>query len=163
MSHPHSAPDAQMSAADIRSIIIGLMTAMFPGALDSTIIAPAMPTIGRELGNVENLPWIVTSYLLMSTASTPLYGKLSDIHGRRIVLLTAIFIFAIGSLLCALAPTMITLALARGLQGIGGGGLVSLSLTIIGDVVPVRQRPKYQVYTSIMWTVSSLAGPILGG
>ena len=163
MSHPHSAPAAQMSAADIRSIIIGLMTAMFPGALDSTIIAPAMPTIGRELGNVENLPWIVTSYLLMSTASTPLYGKLSDIHGRRIVLLTAIFIFAIGSLLCALAPTMITLALARGLQGIGGGGLVSLSLTIIGDVVPVRQRPKYQVYTSIMWTVSSLAGPILGG
>ncbi|NDA47963.1 MAG: MFS transporter, partial [Alphaproteobacteria bacterium] len=107
MSHPHSAPAAQMSAADIRSIIIGLMTAMFPGALDSTIIAPAMPTIGRELGNVENLPWIVTSYLLMSTASTPLYGKLSDIHGRRIVLLTAIFIFAIGSLLCALAPTMI--------------------------------------------------------
>ncbi len=163
MSHPHNAPSISLSAAEIRSIIIGLMTAMFPGALDSTIIAPAMPTIGRELGNVENLPWIVTSYLLMSTASTPLYGKLSDIHGRRIVLLTAISIFAIGSLLCALAPSMITLALARALQGIGGGGLVSLSLTIIGDVVPVRERPKYQVYTSIMWTVSSLAGPILGG
>ena len=156
-------PARQLSRAEITSIVIGLMTAMFPGALDATIVAPAMPTIGRELGNAENLPWIVTSYLLMSTASTPLYGKLSDIHGRRPILMIAIVIFAIGSLLCALAPNMILLAVARAVQGVGGGGLVSLSITIIGDVVPMRERPSYQVYTSMMWTVSSLAGPILGG
>jgi EmrB/QacA subfamily drug resistance transporter len=152
-----------LSRDQVRSIIIGLLVAMFPGALDSTIIAPAMPTIGRELGNAENLPWIVTAYLLMSTASTPLYGKLSDIHGRRVVLMIAIAIFAVGSLLCALAPTMMTLAIARAVQGIGGGGLVSLAITIIGDIVPLRERPRYQVYTSIMWTASSLAGPIIGG
>jgi EmrB/QacA subfamily drug resistance transporter len=152
-----------LSREQVSSIIIGLMMAMFPGALDATIVAPAMPTIGRELGNAENLPWIVTAYLLMSTASTPLYGKLSDIHGRRIMLLTAISIFAFGSLLCALAPTMILLAVARAVQGIGGGGLVSLAITIIGDIVPLKERPRYQVYTSIMWTASSLAGPIIGG
>ena len=157
-------PEArQLGRAEITTIVIGLLTAMFPGALDSTIVAPAMPTIGRELGNAEHLPWIVTSYLLMSTAATPLYGKLSDIHGRRIMLLIAITIFAIGSLFCALAPNMILLAIARGLQGLGGGGLVSLSITIIGDVVPMRERPRYQIYTSIRWTASSLAGPILGG
>ena len=152
-----------LGRAEINSIVIGLMTAMFPGALDATIVAPAMPTIGRELGNVEHLPWIVTSYLLMTTASTPLYGKLSDIHGRRIMLMISIAIFAVGSLMCALSPNMIMLAIARAVQGIGGGGLVSLSITIIGDVVPMRERPRYQIYTSVMWTASSLAGPILGG
>jgi EmrB/QacA subfamily drug resistance transporter len=152
-----------LSREQVRSIIIGLLVAMFPGALDSTIVAPAMATIGRDLGNAENLPWIVTAYLLMSTASTPLYGKLSDIHGRRVMLLTAISIFAAGSLLCAVAPTMLLLAAARAIQGIGGGGLVSLAITIIGDIVPLKERPRYQVYTSIMWTVSSLAGPIVGG
>ncbi len=163
MATPDSTPAHKLSQAEIRSIIMGLMTAMFPGALDATIMGPALPTIGRELGSVEHLPWVISSYLLMSTASTPLFGKLSDIHGRRIILLASIAIFAIGSLLCALSPNIILLALARGVQGIGGGGLVSLCITIIGDIVPVRQRPRYQIYTSLMWTVSSLAGPVLGG
>ncbi len=153
----------KLSKREIGSIMAGLMVAMFPGALDTTIIGPAMPTIGRELGDVEHLPWIVTSYLLVSTAATPLYGKLSDIHGRRIMLLWAICLFALGSVFCALAPTMITLALARALQAVGGGGLISLAMTIVGDIVPPLERPKYQIYTSIMWTTSSLLGPALGG
>ena len=158
--HP---PHAPLSKQEIGSIMAGLMVAMFPGALDATIIGPAMPTIGRELGDIEHLPWIVTAYLLVSTAVTPLYGKLSDIHGRRIMLLWAIGLFAAGSVFCALAPSMILLALARALQAVGGGGLVSLAMTIVGDIVPPRERPKYQIYTSIMWTTSSLLGPVLGG
>ena len=157
------APAEKLSKREIGSIMAGLMVAMFPGALDTTIIGPAMPTIGRELGDVEHLPWIVTSYLLVSTAATPLYGKLSDIHGRRIMLLWAIGLFAVGSIFCAVAPTMITLALARALQAVGGGGLISLAMTIVGDIVPPLERPKYQIYTSIMWTTSSLLGPALGG
>lgn len=152
-----------LSRQEIVPIIAGLMVAMFPGALDTTIMGPALPTIGRELGDIGNLPWVVTSYLLVSTAATPLYGKLSDIHGRRIMLLVAIVTFALGSVLCAMAPTMILLAVARAVQGIGGGGLVSLAMTIIGDLVPPRERPRYQVYTSLMWTLSSLMGPVLGG
>ena len=163
MSAQPQQQDQALTRQQIRPILIGLMVAMFPGALDSTIMGPAMPTIGRELGDVANLPWIVTAYLLVSTAATPLYGKLSDIHGRRIMLLIAIATFALGSVACALAPTMITLALARALQAVGGGGLVSLAMTIVGDIVPPRERPKYQIYTSIMWTLSSLLGPILGG
>jgi len=156
-------PAQKLTRREIASIMAGLMVAMFPGALDTTIIGPAMPTIGRELGDVEHLPWIVTSYLLVSTAATPLYGKLSDIHGRRIMLMWAIGLFALGSVACAIAPTMITLALARALQAVGGGGLISLAMTIVGDIVPPLERPKYQVYTSVMWTTSSLLGPALGG
>lgn len=162
MSSP-TAPSPSLSPAEVRAIMIGLMVAMFPGALDTTIIGPAMPTIGRELRDVEHLPWIVTSYLLVSTAVTPLYGKLSDIHGRRVMLMWAIGIFATGSIFCAIAPTVILLALARAVQAIGGGGLISLAMTIIGDIVPPRDRPKFQIYTSIMWTGSSLMGPVLGG
>ncbi len=157
---PKAAP---LTRADIATIMTGLMIAMFPGALDTTIVAPAMPTIARELGDAEHLPWIVTAYLLVSTAATPLYGKLSDIHGRRIMLLVAISIFALGSVLCALAPTMITLALARAVQALGGGGLVSVAMTVVGDIIPPRERVRYQVYTSIMWTTASLMGPVLGG
>lgn len=163
MATSDSQPAHSMSRKEVTSVILGLMTAMFPGALDSTIMATALPTVGQELGDIEHLPWLITAYLLMSTASAPLFGKLSDIQGRRVMLLAALATFAFGSLLCALAPNMVMLALARGVQGVGGGGLVSLSITIIGDIVPVRQRPKYQVYTSIMWTTSSLAGPVLGG
>ncbi len=163
MAMPDNAPAHKLSQREVRSIILGLLTAMFPAALDSTVMGPAMPTIGREIGNIEHLPWVMTGYLLMSTAATPLYGKLSDIYGRRLLLLAAISIFALGSLLCAVSPNMIALALARAVQGIGGGGLVSLCITIIGDIVPVRERPRYQIYTTAMWAASSLAGPVLGG
>ena len=164
LNAPHRADTApRLSPAEIRSIIIGLVAAMLLAALDQTIVATAMPTIGLELGDAANLPWIVTAYLLASTAVTPLYGKLSDIHGRRIMLLIAITTFSVGSLLCALAPTMIALALARGLQGIGGGGLIALSQIILADILSAKERARYQVYIAGVFALSSVAGPLLGG
>ena len=139
------------------------MLAMFLGALDQTIVAPALPTIGRALHDVDQLPWVVTAYLLSSTAVTPLYGKLSDIHGRRAMMLVSIGMFVLGSIACALAPTMLTLILARGLQGIGGGGLISLAQTIIGDIVAPKERARYQAYFAAVFVASSVAGPMLGG
>ncbi|MFD0460962.1 MFS transporter [Microvirga aerilata] len=115
-------PTPALSHAEIRTIIVGVLLAMFLAALDQTIIATALPTIGRELGDLEHLPWIVTVYLLTSTAVTPLYGKLSDSYGRRVIMLIGIVVFIAGSIACALAPTMFFLILARGIQGIGGGG-----------------------------------------
>ena len=165
MNAPHTipAPPPRLTAAQIRSIVVGLMTAMLLAALDQTIVATALPTIGLDLGDAGNLPWIVTAYLLASTAVTPLYGKLSDIHGRRVMLLTAIATFSVGSLACALAPSMVALALARGLQGIGGGGLIALSQTIIGDIMSPKERARYQVYIAGVFVTSSVAGPLLGG
>jgi EmrB/QacA subfamily drug resistance transporter len=148
---------------EILSIILGLLLAMLLAALDQTIVATAMPTIGEDLHDFEHLPWIVTSYLLASTAVTPLYGKLSDIHGRRPILLAAISTFIVGSVACALAPSMFVLIIARGLQGIGGGGLISLAQTIIADIVSPRERGRYQVYIASVFITSSLAGPVLGG
>lgn len=158
---PHARP--ALSEADIRSILIGIVLAMFLAALDQTIVATAMPTIGRELGDVTHLPWVVTSYLLASTAVTPLYGKFADIHGRRVTMLTAIVIFIIGSVACALAPSLWLLVVARFLQGLGGGGLISLAQTIIADMVPPKERGKYQVYIAGVFVSSSLLGPVLGG
>src|SRR5207344_1007305 len=118
---------------EVRAIVLGIMLAMFLGALDQTIVATALPTIGRHFGNLEDLSWVVTAYLLTGTAVTPLYGKLADVHGRRVVMLTAIIIFVTGSVACALAPTMSALVLARAFQGLGGGGLMALAQTIIAD------------------------------
>ncbi|GJE60701.1 MDR family MFS transporter [Methylobacterium trifolii] len=156
-------PRITLTQAEIRSILFGLVAAMLLAALDQTIVATALPTIGRELGDAENLPWIVTAYLLASTAVTPLYGKLSDIHGRRIMLLIAIATFSVGSLFCALAPTMVLLALARGLQGVGGGGLIALAQTILADILSPKERARYQVYIASVFVTASLAGPLLGG
>jgi len=154
---------AALTRRDITGIITGLLLAMLLGALDQTIVATAMPTIGRDLGDPEHLPWIVTAYLLAATAATPLYGKLADIHGRRIMLLWSIGLFMAGSVACALAPTMVALALARGLQGLGGGGLISLSQTIIADLVSPRERLRYQAAIASVFVASSVAGPALGG
>lgn len=156
-------PGAALAPRDVRSIMYGLMTAMMLAALDTTIIAPAMPTIARDLGDIEYLPWIATSYLLVSTALTPLYGKLADIRGRRVVIMFALIVFLVGSIACAIAPTMLTLALARGLQGVGGAGIFAMTQTIIGDIVPPLERPRYQLYTSTVWMLANLAGPVLGG
>src|SRR5215207_241946 len=123
-----------LSHREIRAIIGGIIVAMLLAALDQTIVATALPTIGRELGDVEDMPWVVTAYLLASTAVTPLYGKFSDSHGRRITLLIGIVTFIVGSLACALAPTMFLLIAARLAQGLGGGGLISLAQTIIADI-----------------------------
>ncbi len=163
MDQPTPSAPAALSHAEIRTIIIGIMLAMFLAALDQTIIATALPTIGREFGDLEHLPWVVTVYLLTSTAVTPLYGKFSDSHGRRITMLIGIVVFIIGSIACALAPSMFVLILARGLQGIGGGGLIALAQTIVADLVPPKERGKYQVYFASVFMSSSLLGPVLGG
>jgi EmrB/QacA subfamily drug resistance transporter len=143
--------------------MVGILLAMFLSALEQTIVAPALPTIGRALADVENLSWVVTSYLLACTAMTPLFGKLSDIYGRRRMMLLAIVIFLVGSAACALAPNMPALIAARALQGIGGGGILPLAHTIVGDMVSPRERARYQSYTSIMFMVASILGPVLGG
>src|SRR3954467_2943840 len=122
--------------AEIRAIVIGLMLAMFLAALNQTIVATAMPTIGRLFDDFENLSWIVTAYLLTSTAVAPLYGKLSDMYGRRTMMLTGIGIFVLGSFICAVAPNMILLVLGRGIQGLGGGGILPVAQSILADVIP---------------------------
>src|SRR5262249_49066846 len=147
----------------IRRIVIGIMLAMFLSALEQTIVAPALPTIGRRLGDVGNLAWVVTAYLLAATAVTPLFGKLSDIYGRRTILLISVGIFIAGSIACALAPTMLALILARALQGIGGGGILPLAQTVIADMVAPRERGRYQGYTATMFMAASVVGPLLGG
>ncbi len=162
-SEPARSETVMMPHADVRRIIMGLMLGMLLAALDMTIVGPTLPTIGHELGRFDLLPWVVTSYLLVSTAVTPLYGKLADIHGRRVMLLLALGLFIIGSIACAISPNMLTLIFARGLQGLGGGGIMSLTQTIIGDIVAPRERVKYQVYLATVWVVSNIAGPVLGG
>lgn len=147
----------------IRRIIIGVLVAMLPGAMDQTIVAPALATIGQDLGDLEHLPWVVTIYLLSATAVTPLYGKLSDIHGRRAMLLVAVVIFLVGSVLCAVAQNITMLILARFIQGLGGGGLMALPQTVIGDLVAPRDRPRYQAYVATVFMTASIAGPLFGG
>jgi MFS family permease len=155
-------PDYLHHAA-ARRIIVGILLTMLLAALDQVMVATALPTIAENLGDFENLPWVVTANLLCATAVTPLYGKLSDIHGRRTMLLIAIGVYAAGSLWCAMAPTMLVLIFGRALQGLGGGGLMPLVQTIIGDVASPRDRPRYQAYTSSTFIVSTVAGPFLGG
>jgi EmrB/QacA subfamily drug resistance transporter len=156
-------PEQRPATVTIRGIIAGLMLAMFLAALDQTIVATALPTIGREIGDPEDLSWAITAYLLASTTVTPLYGKLADIYGRRIMLMTAIGIFTVGSIACALAPSMTALALARALQGMGGGGLISTAQTIIADLIPPRERSRVQGYFASVFALASVAGPVMGG
>ena len=159
---PPASP-APLDHATVRAIVAGIMLAMFLSALEQTIVAPALPAIGKSLGSIDDLSWVVTAYLLAATATTPLFGKLSDIYGRRGILLFAIVIFIVGSVACALAPTIWTLVLARGLQGIGGGGLLPIAQTIIADILSPRERPVVQGRTSIMFMIASILGPVLGG
>jgi EmrB/QacA subfamily drug resistance transporter len=160
-----SAPPApaRLDHKTVRQIILGLMLAMFLSALDQTIVATALATIGRAYGEVESLTWVVTAYLLAATVVVPIYGKLSDIYGRRPALLTGIAIFVAGSVACALAPTMPALIAARALQGLGGGGLIALSQTIVGDAVSPRERGRYQGYFGAVFATASIAGPVVGG
>jgi multidrug resistance protein len=158
----HAVPGPLPPAA-VTKIIVGIMLAMFLSALEQTIVAPALPTIGVHLGDIENLSWVVTAYLLSATAATPLFGKLSDIYGRRTILLICVAIFIVGSVACALATTMWALIAARALQGLGGGGILPIAQTIIADLVSPRERPRYQSYSAVMFMFASVIGPLLGG
>ena len=163
MRDPLTPAQDYVDHAAARRIIVGVLLAMLLAALDQVMVATALPTIAASLADVDNMSWVVTANLLCATAVTPLYGKLSDIHGRRTMMLIAISVYGAGSLACALAPSMLTLILARALQGLGSGGLMPLVQTIIGDVASPRDRPRYQAYTSSTFIVSTVGGPILGG
>ena len=141
----------------------GLMTGMLLAALDQTIVGTALPTIVGDLGGLDHYSWVVTAYLLASTASTPLYGKISDLYGRRPVLLFAIATFVLGSALAGLSQNMPELIATRALQGIGAGGLMTLAFTIVSDVVAPRERARYQGLFGAVFGISSVAGPLVGG
>ena len=153
----------ELTERDRTATMIGILTAMLLAALDQSIVTPAMPTIGGQLGGQQYLPWIVTAYLLTSTAVAPLYGKVSDIYGRRNTLYGALGLFLLGSIIAALAPNMFVLIAARAVQGLGGGGLFALTQIVIGDMLPPRERGRYSAWISGMWAIASIAGPLLGG
>ena len=144
-------------------IFAALLLGMFLAALDQTIVATALPTIVGELGGLNHLSWVVTAYLMAQTVSTPLYGKLGDQYGRKPMFQVAIVIFLVGSALCGLAQSMGQLIAFRAIQGLGGGGLMVIALAIVGDVVPPRDRGRYQGLFGAVFGVSSVAGPLLGG
>ena len=145
------------------ALFSAVMLPMFMGAVDQTLLVTATPRIAQELGGLSETSWIAAGYLLAATITAPLYGRLGDRFGRRNVMLVALTLFAIGSLACTAAPTMRLLIAARVLQGLGGGGLMVLSQALIGELVPPWERPRYQGYFALIFTVSSVGGPLIGG
>lgn len=161
--HAVSAEHAERSHNEIMVVVVALMLVMLLAALDQTIVSTALPRIASDLNGLDKLSWVVTAYLITSAVVTPLYGKISDQLGRKKVFLTAIALFLVGSALCGLSQNMEQLIIFRGLQGIGAGGIMPLVLSVIGDIIPPRERGRYQGYFGGVWAISSVAGPLLGG
>ncbi|HSC62227.1 MAG TPA: MFS transporter [Caldimonas sp.] len=149
--------------ARFRRLFVAVMVPMFLAAVDQTLLATATPVISRELGGLRDTSWLAVAYLLAAVIMVPLYGRLGDRHGRRRVLSMAIVVFAVGSLACGAAPTLAALVAARVLQGVGGGGLMTLSQALIGEVVAPRLRARNQSYFALIFTLASVGGPVIGG
>jgi len=158
-----SGADGAFTHRQIVTILAGLMLGMFLAALDQTVVSTAIRTIADDLQGYDLQAWATTAFLITSTIATPLYGKLSDLYGRRPFYLFAIGVFVVGSMLCGLSNSMYELAAFRALQGIGAGGLMSLALAIIGDIVPPRERSRYQGFFMAVFGTSSVLGPVIGG
>ena len=163
MSNKNNAAPKTLTHKEIMFVLSGLMVGMLLAALDQTIVSTALKRIVEDFNGLEHYTWVVTAYLLTSTASTPLYGKISDLYGRRPVFQFAIITFLIGSFAAGAATSMTQLIAFRAVQGLGAGGLMSLTFVIIGDIVSPRERGKYQGYFGGVWGLSSVAGPLLGG
>jgi EmrB/QacA subfamily drug resistance transporter len=151
------------SHAERMRVVFGILTCMMLAAIDQTVVLPAIPQMAASLHGARHLSWVVSAYLLTATATTPIYGKLSDQLGRRAVLMPALVFFCVASVVCALSSSVLMLIFARALQGIGGGALLAVSQAAIADVIPPRERGKYQAWFSAVWSISSVAGPIAGG
>ena len=160
---PVAAAQRPMPHKEVRTIVLSLMVAMFLTALDQTIVATALPTIGRQFHNVADLSWVITAYLLSSTSVAPVFGSLSDIYGRRTMMMAALGLFLVGSVACALAPSILVLVVARFLQGLGGGGILPLVQTVLADIITPRERARYQAFFSMVWVTAGVGGPVLGG
>jgi MFS family permease len=165
VSTPHAAPadPLALSHREKRLIAISMMLPVFLGSVDQSVLASALPTIGRDLGQVHNLPWLITAFLIASTALTPLYGKFADIHGRRAAMLIGLVVYMVGSLLCAASPNMLTLIGGRVVQGCGAGGLVVTANMVLGDIAAPKERGRYYTYFSLAFMTAGGSGPALGG
>src|SRR5262245_42934819 len=156
-------PPRTLSHEESRLIVWGMLLPVFMSSLDQTILASALPTIGRDLGDVHSLPWLVTAFLIASTSVTPLYGKIADIHGRRLTVMIALSVYMVGSVVCLAAPDMLTLICGRVLHGLGGGGMASMGMVVLGDLAAPRDRGRYYAYFSATYTTAGACGPALGG
>ncbi|MGA7485624.1 MAG: MDR family MFS transporter, partial [Xanthobacteraceae bacterium] len=154
---------SNQSQTSTRAVFGALFLALLLAALDQTIVSTALPTMVGELGGLSHLSWVVTAYLLTSTVVGPLYGKFGDLHGRKIVLQVAIAVFLVGSALCGIAQDMVQLIVFRALQGIGGGGLIVVTIAVIGDLIPPRERGRYQGFFGAVFGLATIIGPLLGG
>ncbi|KAF9963097.1 hypothetical protein BGZ65_006009 [Modicella reniformis] len=153
----------ELPRKELGLVFFGLSLVLFMASLDQTIVSVLIPTLGKAFNAPQYIAWVGTSYLLTNTAMQPLYGKLSDIFGRKVAILAAIFFFLLGSLICGAAPTITVLVVGRGIAGVGAGGMISLTMIIISDIVSLRERGKYQGIIGSMFGISAVVGPLLGG